>query len=88
MLIVIAANVAALAVYRRPARVTAALTGGDPGPAGHVVHFIGIARIVLALRHLARTLLLRFAAMPQVIIFVLQAETLVRRCRRGQRKQQ
>ncbi|HHW78132.1 MAG TPA: hypothetical protein GX399_14070 [Xanthomonadaceae bacterium] len=72
-------------VYLLLAWVATALAGSELGPAGHVVKFVGIARIVPALRHLAGTLLLHFAAMAKVIVLVHQTETstLGRRYRRG-----
>jgi len=89
-LIVIAANIAASGVDRLLAWVATTLASVDPGLAGQVVNFVGIARIVPALRHLAGTLLLHLAAMAKVIVFILQAEALTLSrcycCR--QRKQQ
>ncbi|MFO1430225.1 MAG: hypothetical protein U1F76_08805 [Candidatus Competibacteraceae bacterium] len=64
------------------------MAGVDPGPAAHVVNFVGISSIVPALRHLAGTLLLHFTAMAKMIILVLQAETFIRCCRRRQNEKQ
>jgi hypothetical protein len=88
-LIVFTTNIAASGgVYRLLARVAAALAGGDPGPAAHVVNFVGLSSIVQTLNDLPVTLLLHLTAMAKVIVLVHQAETLVRRCRNGQSEKQ